>query len=176
MNRRTTLIAPVALLGTAALLKSRVAFADDATTSSGGLTASAYTHQVLQYGTLSKEVSKIARANASTDYVNEFAHGEILEQTAVAQALTKSANPKPVALTEAQEKDLEKVQKATSTDFEHTYLTVEIHGHEALLKLQDDFLGANPVYSENLVHIALISRAFIKNHLYILRQLQAAYG
>jgi hypothetical protein len=55
---------------------------------------------------------------------------------------------------------------------DNTYLTVQIQGHEALLQLQEEFLGNNPVYSADMVHIALIATAFIKNHLYILKHLK----
>jgi predicted outer membrane protein len=165
MHRRTTLIAPIAMLGTAALLKTQAAHA---TTMSSG----SYTTQVLQYGTLSKETSRIARANTSTHNLFEFATGEILEQTAIAQSLTGMASPKPAKLSAAQQADLAKVQDATPADFDQTYLTVQIQGHEALLQLQEEFLGSNPVYGADLVHIALIATAFIKNHLYILRNLK----
>jgi putative membrane protein len=102
----------------------------------------------------------------------EFATGEILEQKAIAESLTSSADPKPAKLTAAQQADLEKVQNASAADFDQTYLTVQIAGHEALLQLQDTYLGTNPVYGADRVHIALIARAFIINHLYILKHIK----
>jgi predicted outer membrane protein len=167
MNRRTTLIAPIALIGTAALLKSHAAHATT-------ISSSTYVTQVLQYGHLSQEISFIARSRTATPYVFEFATGEIFEQTAIAQSLTNSANPPPAMLTPAQAADLEKVSSASAADFDQTYLDVELAGHYALLNLQNEFLGPNPVYSADLVHIALIATAFIKNHIYILEQLQSA--
>jgi hypothetical protein len=74
-----------------------------------------------------------------------FATGEILEQKAIAESLTSSADPKPAKLTAAQQADLEKVQNASAADFDQTYLTVQI---------------------------ALIARAFIINHLYILKHIK----
>jgi len=165
MHRRTTLIAPIALIGTAALLKTQAARATTLSTSS-------YTTQVLQYGTLSIKTSRIAKSRTTTHNVFEFADGEILEQTAIAQSLEDSATVKPAKLTAAQQADLAKVQDASAADFDNTYLTVQIQGHEALLQLQEEFLGNNPVYSADMVHIALIATAFIKNHLYILKHLK----
>jgi predicted outer membrane protein len=165
MNRRTTLIAPIALIGTAALLKTQAARAST-------ISSSSYTTQVLQYGTLSIKTSRVARARTSTTNVFEFADGEILEQTAIAQSLEDSATVTPAKLTAAQQADLAKVEDASDADFDQTYLTVQLQGHEALLQLQQEFLGPNPVYSADLVHVALISTAFIRNHLYILRHLK----
>jgi hypothetical protein len=62
---------------------------------------------------------------------------------------------------------------ATAHPIMTTTKTVRItKGHEALLQLQAEFLGNNPVYSADMVHIALIATAFIKNHLYILKHLK----
>ncbi len=168
MDRRTTLIAPLAALGTLAIARpSRVLAA------ASDLSGSSYKAQVLSYGTLSKETSKIAKTRAAAAYVQEFAIGEILEQKAVAESLTKLASPPPAPLTPMQQAALAKVQNASAADFDTVYIDVQLQGHEALLKLQDAFLGANPDYVNDTVHIALIAKAFIQNHIFILKQLKS---
>ena len=166
MDRRTTLIAPFALAAGAALLSDRSAHASSVLLSSG-----AYKTQVLQYGTLSIETSLIARHRSANAYVKAFALGEILEQTAVGQSLTDMAKPKPAPLTPAQMAVLAMIQNASDADFDVTYLTAQHQAHEDLLVLQQEFLGSNPIYSNQLVHTALVATAFIQNHLYILKQL-----
>ena len=168
MNRRTTLIAPLAALGTLAVMRPSRVFA-----SVSDLSGSSYKAQVLSYGTLSKETSKLAKARAATTYVREFAVGEILEQDAVGQSLTKMANPPPAPLTPMQQAALAMVQNASAAEFDTVYVDVQLKGHEALLKLQDEFLGMNPDYVNDTVHVALIARAFIQNHIYILKQFKS---
>ena len=63
------------------------------------------------------------------------------------------------------------IENASDSDFDTTYLTAQHKAHEELLALQQAFIGANPVYSNQLVHTALVASAFISNHLYILEQL-----
>ena len=168
MDRRTTLIAPLAALGTLAVMRPARVFA-----AASDLSGSSYKAQVLSYGTLSIETSNIAKARAATTYVHEFAIGEILEQTAVGQSLTKLANPPPVPLTPKEQAALAMVQNASAADFDSVYVDVQLKGHEALLKLQNEFLGANPDYVNDTVHIALIAKAFIQNHIYILKQFKS---
>ncbi len=168
MDRRTTLIAPLAALGTLAVMRPGSVFA-----AASDLSGSSYKAQVLSYGTLAKKTSEIAKSRATAQYVHEFALGEILEQTAIGQSLTKMASPPPAPLTPAQQADLAKVQNAASSDFDTVYVDVQLAGHRALLKLQDEFLGSNPDYVNDTVHVALIARAFIQNHIYILKQLKS---
>ena len=166
MDRRTTLIAPLTLLAGATLLKMAPALG-----ASGRLSGGSYKTQVLQYGTLSIETSHIARKRSSNTYVQAFAWGEILEQTSIAQSLTDEADPKPVKLTPAQQAVLAQIQSVPDAQFDMTYLTAQHQAHEVLYNIQQAFLGSNPVYSNQLVHTALIASAFIENHLYVLQQL-----
>jgi predicted outer membrane protein len=169
MDRRTALIAPVAMVAGATLLRASNAFA-----ASEPITAGSYKKQVLQYGTLSIKTSYLARQRSSNTDVQAFALGEILEQTAIGQALTDMASPPPVALTPTQKAVLTQIQDAPATSFDNVYLTAQHQAHEELYALQQAFLGSNPVYANQLVHTALIATAFIQNHLYILQQLIAA--
>ena len=168
MNRRTTLIAPLAALGTLAVMRpNRVLAASDF------ISGNAYKAQVLSYGTLAKETSDLAKTRATDPYVQQFALGEILEQTAIAQSLTKMASPPPAPLNTMQKAALAEVENASASDFDSVYLDVQLQGHNTLLKLQDEFLGMTPDYVNDTVHVALIARAFIMNHLYVLRQLKS---
>jgi predicted outer membrane protein len=169
MDRRTTLFAPVAMFAGASLLKI-----ENALGATEPLSAGSYKKQVLQYGTLSIETSHIARQRSSNTYVQNFALGEIVEQTAVAQSLTDMAAPKPVGLTAAQKAVLAQIQNASDADFDSTYLTAQHQAHEELYAIQQEFLGSNPVYANQLVHTALIASAFIQNHLSMLQPHLAA--
>ena len=153
----------------ATLLGAKTAFGANEPISAGSFKV-----QVLQYGTLSIATSYIARHRSANTYVTAFAEGEILEQTAVAQSLTGMADPKPVHLTPAQKAVLAQIQDASDPDFDLTYLKAQHAAHEELLALGSEFLGSNPIYTNDVVHIALIASAFVQNHLYILEQLIAA--
>lgn len=160
MNRRATLLAlggAIPMLMTARGVRAQ--------------TGSSATQQTLQYGTLAKETSQIAVSRSGTLVVQEFAKGEILEQTAIAKALTSLAKPPPAALTPEQTAVLMKVKDAPDAKFDAIYLHAQIQGHEALLKLQDSVIASGLPLTDDGLHIALIAKAFIQNHLYILRNI-----
>ena len=83
------------------------------------------------------------------------------------------ADPEPAPLTPRQQAVLTQIQNASDAEFDTTYLTAQHKAHEELYTLQQEFIGSNPVYSNQLVHTALVASAFIQNHLYILQQLLA---
>ncbi len=177
MNRRSLLITPAVALGGAALLNTRFSAAlaqTQAQTQPGSLTAASYTASLLRIGTLSIGTSDLARQRSTNTFVRAFAEGELDEQIAIGQSLQNTAKPKPAVLNAAQRQALESVQNASDTDFDTTYLNVQLTGHKNLLALNHKFLGPNPVYDEPLVHTALVGQAFVKNHIYILEQLLAA--
>lgn len=169
MDRRSTLLAMGGVMGGAAL---PFAFARaQGQGGTAGIGFGAYRKSTLQYGSLAKLTSVYAAKTSADPYVQDFAHGEILEQDAVATALTSTANPAPPPLTPAQQAMLNQVSGASVGQVDAIYIKVQIAGHEALLKLQDQLLAEDTNLSADLVHIALIARAFILNHLLALRVL-----
>ena len=95
----------------------------------------------------------------------------LLNRRPLRRSITAMADPPPAPLSPAQMADLLKVQNAPADQFDATYLSVQISGHESLLMTQKAFLSPSPEYNKNPDHISLIAEAFIKNHLYILSQL-----
>ena len=176
MDRRTALIAPLLAAGGLLMpMALRGARAQPGTISPlRMISVSDWKSTTLSYGTLAKETSQIAIQRSTNPSVRAFATGEILEQTAIAQSITAMADPPPAPLSPAQMADLLKVQNAPADQFDTTYLSVQISGHESLLMTQKSFLSPSPEYNKNLDHIALIAEAFIKNHLYILSQLNGS--
>ena len=84
------------------------------------------------------------------------------------------ADPEPAPLTPRQQAVLTQIQNASDAEFDTTYLTAQHKAHEELYTLQQEFIGSNPVYSNQLVHTALVALCFSsRNHLYILQQLLA---
>lgn len=185
MDRRTTLFAIGAALP--ALVTSRASWSqtasgDTVTQSTDGDTVDSGVHPItpataklltLQYGTLSKLTSVLALERSSNTIVREFATYEIIEQENVARALTSTFKPPPAMLNETQHNALQVVKAAPDSTFDTTYIEAQIAGHERLWRIQVDFLsGAEPLTSDN-VHISLIAKAFIENHLAFLRAFYA---
>ncbi len=171
MNRRTTLLA----LGGALplLVTSRALRAQSADTSAAPITPTQAQDETLQYGTLAKATSEIALRRSANTYVKDFARGEIAEQIAVARALTSVAKPPPAKLSPAQQAAFEKVKNAPDATFDSIYLHTQIQGHQSLLQIQNGLLADNLPLTDDSVHIALIAKAFIENHLVILNLLYA---
>jgi predicted outer membrane protein len=168
MNRRTTLLAlggaalPLVLRPTLVRAQTDISIPD-------------YTTMTLSYGQLAKDTSKVAlKSSTASANVQEFAKGEILEQTAIAQSLTDDFTPPPAPLTPQQQATLAAVEAAAGTpQFDAVYVSAQISGHHSLLALQDKLLRTDTDPSDDTVHVALIARAFIRNHLAILAMLQS---
>jgi putative membrane protein len=168
VNRRKALLG---VAGAAALpmFVSRVAEAQ-----TGDQTMNQFVKTTLQYGELSKATSRIAHTNAMETYVKEFAEGEILEQTAIAQSLTSMQKPSPVPLTEDQKMVLQKIKEHVGqSDFDIVYVRAQLKAHQTLYTMFKGYVDNSPNYSSDLTHIILIGLAFVRNHVYILKQLEA---
>jgi predicted outer membrane protein len=125
---------------------------------------------------VAKLTSQTALGSTQNQDVIAFAKGEILEQTAVASALTSLVSPPPPPLTPMQQQAIEQVKNAPTGQFDAVYLQTQISGHKTLLEIQDSLLAGYSTPTTDDVHIALIAKAFIENHLYILGQLYQRVG
>ncbi len=177
MDRRTTLIAlgsSIPLLMTAGRLRAETASPETATSSAAPITPATATAETLRWGQVARITSNIAQEKSGNTLVKDFARGEVIEQVAIAQALTSMANPPPVELTYKQKQIIYTVENASPSNFDMVYVGVQIQGHHILLSIQENLLASNLPYTDDAVHIALIGQAFIKNHLIALNLLQAS--
>ncbi len=168
MDRRHAMLA---LTGAAVpfILRPRQAAAQ----SGSPLDAGSYTQQTLQVGTLAKTLSQLALQQSPSAPVHGFAQSEILEQTAVAQALTNDFNPPPAPLSSEQQQIVSTLQSLSGVQFDNAYIVAQIQGHQQLLALQQGYLQVDSNPASDLVHTALIASAFIETHLLLLSDLGA---
>ena len=168
MNRRNTLLAIGGALPLAMLARTIKAEAAPA------ITVTNWKNDTLQYGTLAKTTSMVAVERSTNQYVIDFAHSEIDEQTGFAQVLTASASPPPYPLTAAQIMIRDSVKNASDADFDSTYIAVQIAGHKHLLSLMLTLKADGLPYTAAAMQQAIVAEAFIKTHLKALSLLQAA--
>jgi predicted outer membrane protein len=177
-DRRIMLAGIAAVLAAPALAQSQPA---------AGMTDAdnQYVKRIMPVGSLALATSRIAAQKAGDANVKEFAKFEVAEQETIADVLKSIQNPGPIsgevkARSDAearqnldqQGKDiLQKLESAqTGTNFDHDYVQAQVDGHNALLKIQEDYLksGKNPA----LVSTAKLARGMIKEHLQLLADIQ----
>jgi putative membrane protein len=129
----------------------------------------------MSFGTLSLEASKIALERAQSSKVKQFAQLETAEQETMAdvfKAVKAAADDlAPAAPLTADENNiLQKLQHGKAT-FDRDYVQAQGSAHHELLKIQEHYLSVG----KNLTNrsIAQLASAMIKEHLLLLRDLEA---
>ena len=138
--------------------------------------ADEYKSRTLMAGTLAKQTSELALQKAANPKVRQFANLEVMEQTAMAQALTMQASPPPVQLDERHAAVLRGLQGASGAEFERAYVRAQIEGHAELLTIQDAHtIGRGQdtaaALADDTVRIATLAKAAIQTHLTMLKEL-----
>jgi predicted outer membrane protein len=147
-----------------ALSTPRLAMAAKEKISSG----SEHAEQTLAVGTIALKTSELAKEMGKDAWVKRFAKYEVAEQTTIAEIL-KSMGFEPHKNEEATEM-VEKLKK--SSDFDADYVTAQIEGHEKLLKIQEDYIGAESEKNRAGLDVAKLARAQIKEHIDLLQTIQ----
>jgi predicted outer membrane protein len=135
------------------------------------ITMTQYKAQTLEAGNFSRQVSQLALRNANNPRVRQFAEFEVVEQTTVAQVLTSSANPEPLALDTQQALVMGQLQAQSGKDFDAAYVQSQIAGHRQLLNIQQAFLNG-ALAGQEYEPIAVMARMVIQMHLTMLQDLQ----
>jgi len=167
MDRRNALMTFSGILASSALIAVPRRSAD----TPARITMTEYKAQTLAAGNFSKQISQLAVTNANHPRVKEFAEFEVAEQTTVAQVLTDSANPPPLALDTQQAEVMGQLQAQSGKDFDSAYVQAQIAGHRQLLTIQQAFLNA-AMAGQEYEPIAVMARMVIQMHLTMLQDLQ----
>ena len=150
-----------------------------------------YVQQALALGTVSLQQSNFALTKAQNPRVKQFAEFEVGEQNLLADIMHSFADPNATASTtrgaqaaassapELPAKDaqaMERLSKASGgAAFDKDYVTLQIQGHQELLKLQDDYLKQGSGNRET-TNVAKLARGQIQEHLAMLQDIQKELG
>jgi putative membrane protein len=183
MNRRLVLLgvsAVTPLLGPAAI---RPAAAQNSTATGAGTSGSTggtlgllgYRAATLQLGALSRQTSEVALQRAQNLRVKQFAGFENAEQITMAQVLTSEESPQPPALTPENAAILQQVQQTQAGPaFDRQYVASQLQVHQALYRAQESFLQGAGTVSADPVHIAMLARTMIQEHMRLLEDIKNA--
>jgi putative membrane protein len=149
-----------------------------------------YIQQALALSTVSLQQSNFALSKAQNPRLKQFAEFEIGEQNNLTDILHTFADPAATASTtsgaqasastapELSQDDsaaMERLSKAQpGAAFDRDYVTLQIQGHQKLLKLQEDQLKSSG--SREMTNIAKLARGQIREHLAILEIIQQELG
>lgn len=141
--------------------------------------ADEYKSRTLMAGTLAKQTSELAIQKAANPRVKQFANLEVMEQTAMAQALTSQVAPPPARLDERHAAALKELQGASGAEFDKAYVNAQIAGHSELLTIQDAHtIGRGQdtaaALASDTARIATVAKAAIQTHLTMLKELNEA--
>lgn len=171
MNRRSLLTAASAGLIVPSLLVGSSFAAEGSMTHADA----DYAKKTMHIGAFSKAISEMAEQKAHRKSVKDFAKYETAEQTAIAEVLTDERDPKPPAFSDEQQAMLKKLGNETGESFDKAYIAAEIEGHEKLRKIQEAFLAAHGMKSDD-GHVALLAKTVIDMHLDMLDTLRKEVG
>lgn len=149
-----------------------------------------YIQQALALSTVSLQQSNFALSKAQNPRLKQFAEFEIGEQNNLADILHTFADPAATASTtsgaqaaastapELSQQDsaaMERLSKAQpGAAFDREYLTLQLQGHQRLLKLQEDQIKNSG--NREMTNIAKLARGQIKEHIAMLEGLQQELG
>ncbi|RVU20154.1 DUF4142 domain-containing protein [Methylobacterium oryzihabitans] len=141
----------------------------------------------LAAGAMSLAASRVALQKAKDDDVKQFARFEVAEQETIADVLKAMRDPATAAsgsvkppsepevtgqLDPKGKAMLDKLEQAKAgSAFDREYIRGQIEGHQALLKIQEDYLASGKD-RENLA-VAKLARGQIREHLALLKDIDA---
>jgi putative membrane protein len=150
-----------------------------------------YIQQALALSTVSLQQSNFALTKAQNPRVKQFAEFEVGEQNLLTEIMHSFADPNATASTtrgaqtaastapELPAKDaqaMERLSKAQAgAAFDKDYVTLQIQGHQELLKLQEDYLKQGSGNRET-TNVAKLARGQIQEHLTMLQDIQKELG
>lgn len=150
-----------------------------------------YIQQALALSTVSLQQSNFALSKAQNPRVKQFAEFEIAEQNLLTEIMHSFADPAATASTttgaqqaastapELPQKDaaaMERMSRAQAGPaFDKDYVTLQIQGHQELLKLQEDYLR-NASGNRETMNVARLARGQIQEHLAKLQNMQKELG
>jgi len=150
-----------------------------------------YIQQALALSTVSLQQSNFALAKAQNPRVKQFAEFEIGEQNLLTEIMHSFADPNATASTtrgaqqaastapELPQKDSEAMERLSKAQpgaaFDRDYVTLQIQGHQDLLKLQDSYLQQGSGNRET-TNVARLARGQIQEHLTKLQEIQQELG
>ncbi|MGX7705920.1 DUF4142 domain-containing protein [Methylobacterium sp. Gmos1] len=145
-----------------------------------------YIADTLAAGSASLAASRVALTKASDDDVKQFARFEVAEQETIADVLKAMRDPsqavsgqvKPPAEPEVTgqldpkgKAMLDKLDQAKSGKaFDGEYVRGQIEGHQALLKIQEAYLGSGK--DREALSVAKLARGQIREHLALLADIE----
>ncbi|WP_457089257.1 DUF4142 domain-containing protein [Microvirga sp. P5_D2] len=149
-----------------------------------------YIQQTLAMGTVSLQQSNFAHSKAQNPRVKQFSEFEIGEQNNIADVLHSFADPAATASTTAgaqaaastapelpqsESAAMERLSKAQAgAGFDKDYVTLQIKGHEELLKIQESYIKSSG--NREMTNIAKLARGQIKEHIATLQSIQKELG
>ncbi len=150
-----------------------------------------YIQQALALSTVSLQQSNFALSKAQNPRVKQFAEFEIGEQNLLTEIMHSFADPNATASTtrgaqaaastapELPPKDAQAMERLSKAQggaaFDKDYVTLQIQGHQELLKLQDDYLKQGSGNRET-TNVAKLARNQIQEHLAMLQDIQKELG
>ena len=150
-----------------------------------------YIQQVLAASTVSLQQSNFALSKAQNPRVKMFAEFEIGEQNLQTDILHSFADPAATASTstgaqqaastapELPQKDSQAMERLSHAQpgaaFDRDYVTLQIQGHQELLKLQEGYLQ-NGSGNRETANVARLARGQIQEHLTLLQDIQKELG
>lgn len=151
---------------------------------------SQYIQQALALSTVSLQQSNFALSKAQNPRLKQFAEFEIGEQNNLTDILHSFADPTATASTtkgaqssastapELSQEDsaaMERLSKAQpGAAFDREYVTLQLQGHQRLLKLQETQLKSSG--NREMTNIAKLARGQIQEHLALLENIQKELG
>lgn len=124
-------------------------------------------------GAFARESSELARRNATSAALRQFAEFEHEEQQAMLRALLLAGMPAPVAvpLEEADAETMRRLREAEGTAFDRLYLDAQLAGHELLLRLHGAAAEAAQLPGERAV--STLAVPLIRSHVAMLEGLRS---
>ncbi len=150
-----------------------------------------YIQQALALSTVSLQQSNFALSKAQNPRVKQFAEFEIGEQNLLTDIMHSFADPNATASTtrgaqaaastapELPAKDAQSMERLSKAQggpaFDRDYVSLQIQGHQELLKLQETYLQQGSGNRET-TNLAKLSRGQIQEHLTMLQDIQKELG
>ncbi len=128
-----------------------------------------YANDTLAIGGVSLRSSQAAQGRVRAPRLAEFAEFETVEQRTVVDIMREMGfTPPPPAPMD--QRMLDRLMSARGPDFERQYAMLQMDGHRRLLAIQERYIqeGRDP----HTRHLAMLSRATIREHLRLLDDIQ----
>lgn len=134
-----------------------------------------YRHETLALGAFLTQASDLALQRAATQPIRQFAHFMVAQQLALLDVLAHGTTASPPQMNAREAQAVRELRAARGRRFDRRYMTETMRGLEALLRVQQIYIAGSGT-DPDLVHIAKLNQAAIREHLALLQGLQRAGG